>query len=200
MHTLLAATILIIGDSHTVGPFGQKLDQLLRNEGAQVATYASCGSIARWWYSAQKTTCGYYKRGLDGVEFSTTSHITPLFKNLLSEIKPDAVIVELGTNYVMNPSDAFAIEDMQTMAADIKAAGADCFWILPPDMRKFRSDLPRLGRLVTEAAGESCRLFDSAQFTQYPANGGDGIHYWSAEGTPLARAWATEAFNAYLVP
>lgn len=198
MYNLLATTILLIGDSHTVGPFGKKLDQLLRAEGANVATYGSCGSIAGWWYSGQKTSCGYYKRGLDGVEFSTTNHFTPLFKNILSDVKPDAVIVELGTNYVMNPNDEFAIRDMKKMATDIRESGAECFWIMPPDMRKFRRDLPRLNRLVTEAVTDSCRLFESAQFTQYPAVGGDGIHYWSASGTPLAHKWAQDAATVFL--
>ncbi len=193
MYTVLATTILLIGDSHTVGPFGNKLDQLLRAEGATVATYGSCGSIAGWWYSGQQTNCGFFHRGLDGVEVSTTSHVTPLLKDILSDIKPDAVIVELGTNYVMNPNDEFAIRDMKKMATDIRAAGAECFWIMPPDMRKFRNDLPRLNRLVTDAVSESCRLFESAQYTQYPAVGGDGIHYWSPAGTPIAHAWAQEA-------
>ena len=193
MYNLLASTILLIGDSHTVGPFGKKLDELLRAEAASVVTYGSCGSIAGWWYSAQQTTCGYFKRGLDGVEFSTTTHVTPLFRNMLLEVKPDAVIIALGTNYVMNPNDDFAIRDMKKMATDIHNSGAECFWILAPDMRKFRSDLPRLNRLVTEAVSDSCRLFESAKYTQYPATGGDGIHYWSASGTPIAHAWAKEA-------
>lgn len=197
MNFLEALTILVIGDSHTVGPFGKKLDSLLRNDGARVATYGSCGSIAGWWYSGQKTSCGYYKRGTDGVEFSANSHFTPLFKNLLRDIRPDVVIVELGTNYVNNPRDAFAVEDMRKMARDIQGVGAECFWILPPDMRKFRADLPRLERLVREAVSDSCRLFESAKFTQYPATGGDGVHYWSATGTPIAERWAREAFSAF---
>lgn len=198
MFTLLASTILIIGDSHTVGPFGQKLDELLRNEGASVATYASCGSIAKWWYNGQRTTCGYYERDLAGKKTEATKHITPLFSELLRNIKPDHIIIALGTNYVKNLNDDSVKADLTVMMNDIRSTGAGCFWILPPDMRQFRAELPRLNRLVKAVAGDECRYLESASITRYPDAGGDGIHYWSAEGTPLARAWAIEAAKVFL--
>ena len=50
-----AATALFIGDSHAAGPFGEKLDALLRGApGMRAATYASCGSIALWWTTAKR--------------------------------------------------------------------------------------------------------------------------------------------------
>ena len=198
MLTLLASTILIVGDSHTVGPFGQKLDELLRNEGAQVATYASCGSIAKWWYNGQRTTCGYFERDLAGKKTEATKHATPLFPDLVKNVNPDHIIVALGTNYVKNLNDDSVIADLTVMMNDIRSSGADCFWILPPDMRQFRAEIPRLTRLVKAVAGVECRYLESASVTRYPESGGDGIHYWSAEGTPLARAWAIEATRVFL--
>lgn len=198
MSILLAATILVVGDSHTVGPFGQKLDELLRNEGAKVATYASCGSIARWWYTGQKTTCGYFENDITGKKTEATTHGTPLFPDLIQAVNPDHIIVALATNYVKEPDDQVVVNDLTRMMNDIRATRAECFWILPPDMRKFRDDIPRLTRLVKSVAGDRCRYFDSAAVTHYPATGGDGIHYWSAEGTPLARAWAIEAVRVFL--
>lgn len=198
MSILLASTILVIGDSHTVGPFGQKLDALLRAEGGRVATYASCGSIARWWYTGQNTNCGYFERDLDGKSVEVTTHATPVFTELVSRVHPDHVIVALATNYVREPSDDVIKRDLSRMLDDIRSSGAACFWILPPDMRKFRSQIPRLSRLVKEVAGPECRYFESASVTRYPDTGGDGIHYWSAEGTPLARAWAIEAVRVFL--
>ncbi|MFL5785474.1 MAG: hypothetical protein ACJ76H_12725 [Bacteriovoracaceae bacterium] len=197
MHTLLTATILFIGDSHSVGPFGQKLDELLRNDGARVATYASCGSIARWWFTGQKTTCGYFEKTLEGKVTQATTAVTPIFTQLLNDVHPDHVIIEFGTNYVKEESDEVAIKDMTKLKEEIIRSGADCFWVLPPDMRKFRDDIPRLDRLVKTAIGETCRYFESASVTHYPATGGDGIHYWSPEGTPLARQWAKDAFTAF---
>lgn len=198
MFRLIASTILIIGDSHTVGPFGQKLDQLLRDEGAKVATYASCGSIAKWWYSGQKTTCGYFENDLSGTKTEAATHTTPLFPELLQKINPDHIIIALGTNYVRNLNDDSVIADLSLMMNDIRSSGADCFWILPPDMRQFRGELPRLNRLVKAVSGDECRYLESASITRYPESGGDGIHYWSPEGTPLARAWAIEAAKVFL--
>lgn len=198
MSIFLASTILIIGDSHTVGPFGQKLDELLRGQDARVATYASCGSIARWWYTEQSTTCGYFERDLTGKKTETLSHPTPRFPELLDRLHPDHVIIALGTNYVRETNDQIVINDLSRMIGDIRSASAQCFWILPPDMRQFRSDLPRLNRLIKSAAGQDCRFFESSSFTRYPESGGDGIHYWSAEGTPLARAWAIETVRVFL--
>ena len=198
MLTLLASTILIVGDSHTVGPFGQKLDEVLRSEGVKVATYASCGSIAKWWYNGQKTTCGYFERDLTGNKTEATKYSTPLFTDLLKMVKPDHIIIALGTNYVKNLNDESVKADLTVMMNDIRSTGADCFWILPPDMRQFRTEIPRLNRLVKSVAGEECRYLESASITRYPVTGGDGIHYWSAEGTPLARAWAIEAARVFL--
>lgn len=98
MFTLFTGVVLILGDSHTVGPFGQKLDELLRQEGARVATYASCGSTAKWWYTGQKTTCGYFEKDLEGKVTEATQYATPLFPDLLKTLNPDHIIIALGTN------------------------------------------------------------------------------------------------------
>lgn len=198
MWTWIASTILILGDSHTVGPFGQKLDELLRLKGARVATYASCGSTAIWWYSGQRTTCGYFEKDLTGKVTERSQYTTPLFPELLKTINPDHIIIALGTNYVKNLNDESVITDLRVMVNDIRTSGAECFWILPPDMRQFRSELPRLNRLVKTAVGDECRYLESASLTRYPETSGDGIHYWSTQGTPIAHAWALEAAKVFL--
>lgn len=199
MLSLLASTILIVGDSHTAGPFGQKLDELLREKGARVATYASCGSIARWWYTGQKTNCGYFERDLSGAMIQTNSHATPEFPGLLRDVSPDQVIIALATNYVREADDEVVIRDLTRLMDDIRFSRAGCLWILPPDMRKFRSDLPRLNRLVKRVAGQECEYFESAAYTRYPESGGDGIHYWSSEAVPVAHAWAAAVVSAIRV-
>lgn len=192
---LLSGTVLLLGDSHSVGPFGQTLDQELRGRGLRTATYASCGSIAQHWETGKETTCGYFSKSLDGRVTQLPRSKTPLLRNLLSEVKPDYVIVELVTNYALLPSDSFAVKDMKKLSGLIKESGAKCFWVGAPDMRRFRKELPRFQRLVEEAVGGECEVFDSEAVTEYPATGGDGIHYWSATGTPIAKSWAREVAN-----
>jgi hypothetical protein len=193
-----AGTVLFVGDSHSVGPFGWKLDELLRAAGQNTATYASCGSIAQWWVTAKPTPCGYFFRNLSGRTEKGVKGPTPIFADLLAKVKPDLVVVELGANYAGLPSDDFAIKDMGAMAAAIKAAGAACFWVTKPDSRK-KDDIPRILDLTYKAASSRCKVFDSTKVTQYPATGGDGIHYWNKEGTPIANAWAQQVFD-WLAP
>lgn len=192
-----AATVLFIGDSHAVGPFGWYLDQHLRDAQHQVATYASCGSIPRWWTSGQKTTCGYFSRDLQGTKTQLNSAPTPLLDNLLSEIKPDVVVMEFGGNYVKTPSDDFVIKDIKAIVTKVKSSGASCFWITNPDTRNFREHIPRILRLIKEAVGEDCPIFESYKVTRYPETGGDGVHYWNPKGLPIAKEWALKAFEAF---
>lgn len=194
---LLASTVMLIGDSHSVGPFGWYLDENLRKEGYHVASYASCGSIAKWWTTQQKTTCGYYSNDLNGNVTKANSHPTPKLTSLLAEVKPEAVIVELGSNYVKTPSDEFVKNDIKAFVKTIKDTGATCFWISAPDMRLYRNDISRLDKLVYEAVGNDCVMFDSKKVTAYPATGGDGIHYWFNAGLPIAHKWADGAFEAF---
>ncbi|WPU66075.1 SGNH/GDSL hydrolase family protein [Peredibacter starrii] len=186
--SVFSSTLLVVGDSHTVGPFGRRLDENLRKEGHKVSTFASCGSIAGWWYTGKKTTCGYLSIDESGKLSEATQHTTPLIENLLSEIRPDIVLVAFGSNYVKTPSDEFVKKDLQKLLTSINASGAKCFWITPPDMRLYRKEIPRIKKLIEETV--HCALFDSETVTKYPETGGDGVHYWSAKGTPIAKAWA----------
>ena len=194
---LQAATVLFVGDSHSVGPFGWALDQNLRDAGHQVATYASCGSIPKWWITGQKTPCGFFSRDLKGTKVQLTQSPTPIMDTLLTDIKPEVVVMEFGGNYVNMPSDEFVKKDIKSFIAKIKATGAGCFWITNPDSRTYRAEMPRVLKLIKEAVGNDCPLFESQLVTRYPETGGDGIQYWNTLGTPLAISWALKAVEAF---
>lgn len=193
---LWGSTVLFVGDSHSVGPFGWALDQHLRNEGHEVSTYASCGSIGKWWVTGQVTPCGYFSRTADGVKVEATVHPTPILSNLIAEIRPQIVIIELGGNYLKLPNDDFVIKDIQSMVQQVLDSGSRCFWITNPDSRANRAEIPRISKLIKKAIGTSCPIFESYLVTRYPEVGGDGIHYWSPAGTPIAIEWARLAFEA----
>ena len=116
---------------------------------------------------------------------------------LLRDIKPDVVVMEFGGNYVTTPSDDFVIKDIQAIVAKVKASGSACFWITNPDTRNNREHIPRILRLIKEAIGEDCPIFESDKVTRYPETGGDGVHYWSTLGTPIAEEWAKKAYEAF---
>lgn len=188
-----AATVLFMGDSHSVGPFGWAMDQQLRDAGHEVATYASCGSVAKWWFTGKETPCGYFSRDLTGKKTQTTKHPTPLITNLLGDIKPDVVVIEFGGNY-LNLSEEFVKKDLGNLIETIKANGSQCYFITNPDTRTYRSEIPRLARVLKEAISDHCPIFESYLVTRYPETGGDGTHYWNTLGTPIAKEWARKAF------
>lgn len=192
-----ASTVLFIGDSHSVGPFGWALDEHFRSNGHQVATYASCGSIPKWWFTGQKTPCGYFSKDLLGQKVEAKTHATPLLPGLLADIKPEIVVMEFGGNYLLTPSADFIKNDIKAIIKVVKVSGAKCFWITHPDSRANRNEIPRVGKLIKEAVGNDCGVFESYLVTRYPATGGDGTHYWFKEAMPLAKSWAADAFKAF---
>jgi hypothetical protein len=193
--------LLYIGDSHTVGTFGQELDRLLRTAEApaEVATYGSCGSSPEWWVSGHPTNCGYFEH----VESAQPKHIagalTPILDDLLARLKPSLTIVELGANEVGSPRETIRADASATMKA-IADAGSRCIWIGPPKGRVFDpAKFDEMYSALADAAAQTgCTLIDSRPWLEYPATGGDGIHYDSlgATGVAMAKDWAAKVFSA----
>jgi len=187
-HSLFASTVLMIGGSHTVGPFGWYVDQNLRNEGHTVATYGSCGSVARWWVNGGKrSSCGYFARTTSGEKLKLTQ--TPKLETLLNLVKPNIVLIQFGGNYVKS-SDAEIKRDIKSLISLVTNSGAQCLFITNPDGRNNRHLTPRVIDIIKSTVGTDCAFFDSRSVTRYPENGGDGFHYWFNEGLPIARNWA----------
>jgi hypothetical protein len=193
--------LLYVGDSHTVGTFGQELDRLLRTAEApaEVASYGSCGSSPVWWNTGHPTNCGYFEH----VEASQPKHVpgalTPLLDDLLSRFKPSVTVVELGANEATSPPETVRA-DAGAMMKAISSAGSKCIWIGPPSSRFFDpvQYTAMYAGLADAAADQGCTLIDSRQWTSYPATGGDGIHYDSLgpAGVEMAKDWAAKAFEA----
>ena len=186
--------VLFIGDSHSVGHFGIKLDSLLREKYPQVQTIASCGAVASWFFSGQKTKCGYFHKNIDGKSLKGKEKSTPKIKNVLEKLSPELIVIALGANYTYR-SDSYAIEDMKNLLDHTEKYSKNCFWIGPPQTRKIPERLPRLYRLIKIAIKDRCQLFQSHLITKYPDRGSDGIHYWGAEGKKEAYKWANKAFD-----
>ena len=94
-----------------------------------------------------------------------------------------------STDKAFQPIQGYKIS-VKAMVKTIKDSGARCYWIGSPDSRKYRAERPRIYRLITEAVGSDCPIFNSMNVTSYPETGGDGVHYWFKEGMPIARKWA----------
>ncbi len=198
LSSLLFSSLLFIGDSHSVGPFGLALNERLRTMGARVNSYAYCGSIANDWYkNGGMTKCGYLEMNSTGQSKSGTTGNVPKFRNLIEQHKPEVVIVELATNYFGYENESFILSDMKKMAKDIIDSGAQCYWIGMPTSRKLENHQERISRLTQEAIGDVCTYFNSFPVTKYPATGGDGIHFYFPGGQKVAADWAEAVFQDF---
>lgn len=192
---LFAIDVLYVGDSHSAGPFGVKMDELIRSlPWVKLDFYAVCGSVYSWWLNGKETPCGYFFRDKEGAESRGKNGPTPLFKKLLKKDSPEIVIVEMGANYWDYPEKK-AVKEMRKMAKKIRASGAQCYWITTPDSAKIRAHIPGIMEYTRKAVSPYCRIFDSTAVTSYPDGMGDGLHYAAEPLVPIADRWAEAVFT-----
>lgn len=195
--TAEAKSILLMGDSHSVGPFGRTLDSLLRKlPDAQVRTVGSCGSIIRWFYTGTPTSCGSLQIDRAGKISEATKAPTPLVQEMIAAEKPDLMIIELGANYMVGYPEATLTRDVERLLEDVEAIGARCLWVSPPDSRKYRDQRKILVARLEKLVKDRCQWFDSLQHTRYPDTGGDGVHYNTSALNPIAKEWARQVAGA----
>ncbi len=213
---LLAATpaasgadrILMIGDSMTVGGFGEQLqDSLVARYGTQnVFVYGSCGSSPQHWLTAEPqhvTKCGYRERTpqrtvvLDYRGGQRPPPVaTPKIDRLLWMHKPQTVIVQLGTNWFDDLTPRSSDEEIKKMAQSLDRLGASLrgkqvIWVLPPDCAKFPKNVQATVRALILRAAKiwHFEVIESLPLTHYVngRTGSDGVHYNSDEAKEWGR-------------
>lgn len=185
--------ILIIGDSHSYGPYGTVMDDYYRKQGHRVSSYASCGSSPSTWVRSssnfQQTNCGYWSKSPSGKETRVKSHKLPSFQEAISQSKPDLTIVSLGTNALSSPqSIKNEVRHAEQMMESIQKANSQCVWIGPPDLDKkpFSTNLNQgVHAFKAAATKHGCKYIDSTRHTKYPKGKSDGIHYSAKD----SKAW-----------
>jgi hypothetical protein len=193
--------VLHIGDSHTVGIYGQEIDKHLRSTGAKVESYGSAGSSPSWWLKGTTTRSGFYGKDETGKTDRPadwrTPRQTPKLNTLLDRFQPNVVMVSLGANLIN--ADAKTIErEVRQIGDMVKAQGAKVVWVGPPDGRESNKPTSKQNALyqtLQRVASEYGDFIDSRPYTEYPKSGGDGVHYWGKEGTRIATEWASKVFD-----
>ncbi len=195
-------TALYIGDSLSVGKFGELLhDYLVATFGSRnVALYASCGSSPENWLRAQPTfftKCGYREQtpSRNMAIDSRTHEATPKLDELVSRYRPTTAIVQLGTNWMDSSLPDDKIRSILERFMDTIHTTANCriVWIGPPDSSKFSRVQGRIYKLIQQNRRRGDIVIDSRRLTHYVPGktGGDGIHYNSVSSA----AWAAKVID-----
>ena len=210
-----SSKVLMIGDSLTVGPFGDQVEAwLLQNLGPnRVTVYGSCGSSPESWLAGHKnfvSPCGYrettVRRRL--LTQSRTSVSTPKVETLLATQRPEIVIIQLGTNHFdsLLREGKSALPELaniyENFANALRPPGGSVrmvIWITPPDSSKFpqwvEDEIERL--ISTTNKRHGYYTFQSRRFTHYVPGktGSDGVHYNDA-GAAIWAAPVIRMLNA----
>jgi hypothetical protein len=203
--------ILMIGDSLTVGGFGEAVeDYLLHRFGNKnVAIFACCGSSPEHWMRSGPdyiTKCGYREqtpRSSILYDFERGRRpkrvLTPKLEDLVAKFHPRTVIVQLGTNWIdgmrSNPArdESTYGEILDRFVAAIHSEPntvRKIIWITPPDSSRYSKTVQRrvTNLIKTASRRHSFEIIDSSRLTHYVRgqSGGDGVHY----NRPAAKEWA----------
>ena len=214
--------VLMIGDSLTVGPFGQSVEQYLETRLGRTsfAVFGSCGSSPESWLRADPdyyTKCGFREDSperqevIDFHDGKRPPRVrTPKVEDLMARYHPTTIIVQLGTNWMdplMKPKgreeDKFSgILDRFALALHGPPSTVrQVIWILPPDAAAYTPAVQRtVESLIKNVAKKNTFwLIDSKRMTHYirGKTGGDGVHY----NKDAAQLWAdqvTRKLDRYL--
>jgi hypothetical protein len=194
-----ADRILILGDSHTVGPFGATLDARLRAKGHDTALQAVCGASISWWLgpTRPKLSICYALHGF-GAKASAQEGAPPSLPptaDRLMENAPDVVVVALGSN----PEGASAAD---TAAAAEKLIalmppGARCFWVGPPPMPARQAAILEVYKALPHSlvaasrTGPACTLIDSRPLIR-STDAAPNDHFYGAPAVAWGEAVADQ--------
>ena len=189
----------MIGDSHTVGTYGNEMDRLLRSSGATVSSYGSSGSSPSWWMRGTTTSSGFVGRHADGtVERPAdwrTPHETPRLRELIERERPDTLVVSLGGN-MRGMSEDQIRRQVRELGEVARENGVRLVWAGPPSRRADagdRQDIERFDAIMRDAVAPYGNYVASSRYTEY--SGSDGVHYSGARGTAIARQWAGAVYG-----
>lgn len=189
--------VLIIGDSQTVGPYGQTLDQLARATGATVSTQAAWGASPPWLFSGHETY-KLWTRDSEGEANTQMKVATPLLNDLLARERPDVVIVTMGGNMIAgNASQGEVMTQVSQIGNAVSASGAELVWVGPPKYdpnKRSAAVVDEFYGKLRNAVPEYGTLIDSRPHISEYA-GTDGLHYSGDKGERIAREWANGVFG-----
>ena len=192
------SNILIVGASHTTQSYGKKLFSLLQADGATVQLYARGGSAPQHWIDGSNDQFFLESPGLhlEGTSSTKISGGIPkdYFKTLRDTIKPNIVIISLGTNVVayadnsQTQANNFLRDRPREMAKLAVENGAKCYWVGPAKATRtdLKTNLPKAVELIKEGVSQYCTFIDSVPLSDEKDVNNDGVHYNQQGGEKIA--------------
>lgn len=205
-------SVMLVGDSLSVGPFGDNLVAYFRQklDPSQFCAYAACGSSPENWLKDAPdfiTPCGFrvvtareswkadYHNGVKPRPVRT-----PKLSAIIPRQRPQLVIVQLGTNWMdefVNASDLSGDSKkriIRKFIAEIRAkttSQVQIVWILPPDSSRYSSRIKdAVDRWITDCAKElNFKTINTRGFTDRYVKGktgSDGVHLNESAGAQWA--------------
>jgi len=204
-----AQRILYLGDSMSMGAFGKKLDEEMRNSGLEVYTYVAGGATPYYWlsrYSPISSSIGYWQKTPQNDVRKRYIKAVPKVEALINEHQPDVVVVQTGTNLYSTlrgkqrtrEDNILEIEGLlEEMAKTVTREGCRVYWITPPDahVRKYPVELQEaMAGIMKRVVGKYGVVFDSRSVTKFtdPFPQTDGIHYGPTEASQWAQVVAND--------
>lgn len=204
-------SVLIVGDSHTAGPYGAQLDRRFQQKHYKI-TRVGCVGASNVTFLNGGGLCnrGSVKTGVKG------DYRAPRFKALLSETNPDLIVISLGAN--MYDSLGWTAErrreSARKMAEMIEKQGIKkCFWVGP----KYgpNKSFGEAGKVMSDlyaGFGAACEPIDSRKLAEFNWCGEEGdfkpcccnrnSHYsavrYGSAGPKRAREWANQVFELFM--
>jgi hypothetical protein len=187
--------ILYIGDSLSIGRFGDILREHLEDNNYRVAFFASCGSSPENWLPTEpdyRTRCGYRDFTPESRAKRDFEHYTtPKLDVLINRYTPKIVIVQQGTNWMDRPlTDEKIYSFIERFVRIARGSGErKVIWIGPPDSSRFTArKQDGTYSLIERGVGRSFVINSRPRVTHYEPGktGPDGIHY----NRESATAWA----------
>ncbi len=197
----VAKTILVIGDSHSCGSFGQRMVEDLSQLNNSVDLYCAVSSSASNWALGKNPkgqACSFRSTQSAPVLCSGNGQV-PKLSWILGSRDYDEVVIALGTNSL---GSSIVDSSHRELVQIVGAKQIPCFWIAPPHLRPdqakgfsanslsmMNANLSKFYLALTHAVGAQCSVIDSRPITQPGQAGGetvDGVHRTLGSG----RAWA----------
>lgn len=211
------ADILMIGDSHTVGPFGKLLHKELARayQNEMILVYGHSSSAPLHWMNVRPFELSggishhvsynefYLEKTPDWRIKQPTLNFNKLldnpvvykeWENVLPQMPViDTVIIALGANdrAVISSQYQKRLKILDEMVSEISVRGHKCIWIGPPTSSKVNTTQDDLThQYLLEGIKGRCAFLNSRKFV---AKWCDQVHFSCPEGLPEVKKWATEA-------